>query len=133
MAPLYWALAADSQHGRAPDPFNAEVETFFGFSSLMSWIRDAYTSDLDFSPSGINALLDELHRQLDEVDKSLYEHLVCVTASYHHCDSFSVPLLCLTHSISTGKAQREATILCTSMVHDAVFSRVCLARCKALL
>jgi len=70
LGPLYYIFASD------PDPDfreNAESDTFFCFTNVMSEIRDNFCKTLDKSPIGITGLMNKLNSLLRSKDPELWQ------------------------------------------------------------
>jgi len=72
LAPIYYLFAADK------NPVfegNAEPDTFFCFTNVMSEIRDHFCRTLDSSKTGIKEKLKEINTVLKRLDYSVWRHL----------------------------------------------------------
>jgi hypothetical protein len=84
LAPLYYVFAHDdtaqAQAAPSSEPErkwtdDAEADSFFCFTIVMSEIRDRFIKSLDHSETGINAVIDSVQRLLAALDARVYEHL----------------------------------------------------------
>ncbi|XP_071802538.1 TBC1 domain family member 13-like [Asterias amurensis] len=70
IGPVYYVFASDSQ---IENRENAEADTFFCFTNLMSQVRDNFIKSLDNSPDGINAKMQHLMAMLKQSDPAVYQ------------------------------------------------------------
>lgn len=75
LAPLYYAIAQDLGEGREEE---AEADTFYCFTNLMSEVRSLYVKDMDKEEKGIYGSMRALTALIDEIDPEIGEHLLSI-------------------------------------------------------
>uniref|UniRef100_A0A915CU22 Rab-GAP TBC domain-containing protein n=1 Tax=Ditylenchus dipsaci TaxID=166011 RepID=A0A915CU22_9BILA len=83
IGPIYYVFATDPDKEWAE---HAEADTFYCFQNLMSEIKDNFIRTLDSSDCGIEAVLSRFYEHFEQLDPSLYKHLVhdlCIRPQFY--------------------------------------------------
>ncbi|KAL6006294.1 hypothetical protein ACLOJK_040340 [Asimina triloba] len=81
LAPLYYVFSTDPDEQNAPEPSNAEADSFGCFVLLLSDSVDHFCQQLDNSSVGILSTLARLVELVKENDEELWQHLEIVGKS----------------------------------------------------
>ena len=78
LAPLYYVIAQALGEGREDE---AEADTFYCFTNLMSEVRSLYVKDMDKEEKGIYGSMRSLTALINEIDSEVGEHLDAIGVS----------------------------------------------------